>query len=186
MDGPALLAAAVRAACLAKAPRRTVQAVAAAVAGVLVRQMAEAVPRPRSEVPAGAQVAAEPTEDLAGLVGTLRTARRSRRARKRRSRAKSAAAAVAAEAKAGVDGVAVPVLVDAVLAGKAVAAVAALSEMEMEMEVEEHVVVPVASAGACEVPRAAVGRGPPTALGGSKALLRGKSLGLKTKAGKKF
>ena len=182
MDGPALLAAAVRAACLAKAPRRTVQAVAAAVAGVLVRQMAEAVPRPRSEVPAGAQVAAEPTEDLAGLVGTLRTARRSRRARKRRSRAKSAAAAVAAEAKAGVE--AVPVLVDAVLAGKAVAADAALSEMEME--VEEHVVVPVASAGASEVPRAAVGRGPPTALGGSKALLRGKSLGLKTKAGKKF
>ena len=184
MDGPALLAAAVRAACLAKAPRRTVQAVAAAVAGVLVRQMAEAVPRPRSEVPAGAQVAAEPTEDLAGLVGALRTARRSRRARKRRSRAKSAAAAVAAEAKAGVDGVAVPVLVDAVLAGKAVAADAALSEMEME--VEEHVVVPVASAGACEVPRAAVGRGPPTALGGSKALPRGKFLRLKTKAGKQF
>ena len=180
MDGPALLAAAVRAACLAKAPRRTVQAVAAAVAGVLVRQMAEAVPRPRSEVPAGAQVAAEPTEDLAVLVGTLRTARRSRRARKRRSRAKSAAAAVAAEAKAGVE--AVPVLVDAVLTGKAVAAVAALSEME----VEEHVVVPVASAGASEVPRAAVGRGPPTALGGSKALPRGKSLRLKTKAGKQF
>ena len=180
MDGPALLAAAVRAACLAKAPRRTVQAVAAAVAGVLVRQMAEAVPRPRSEVPAGAQVAAEPTEDLAVLVDTLRTARRSRRARKRRSRAKSAAAAVAAEAKAGVE--AVPVLVDAVLTGKAVAAVAALSEME----VEEHVVVPVASAGASEVPRAAVGRGPPTALGGSKALPRGKSLRLKTKAGKQF
>ena len=179
MDGPALLAAAVRAACLAKAPRRTVQAVAAAVAGVLVRQMAEAVPRPRSEVPAGAQVAAEPTEDLAVLVDTLRTARRSRRARKRRSRAKSAAAAVAAEAKAGVE--AVPVLVDAVLTGKAVAAVAALSEME----VEEHVVVPVASAGASEVPRAAVGRGPPTALGGSMALPRGKSLRLKTKAGKK-
>ena len=36
-DGAALLAAAVRAAVLAKAPRRTVQAVAAAVAGVLVR-----------------------------------------------------------------------------------------------------------------------------------------------------
>ena len=37
VDGPALLAAAVRAAVLAKAPRRTVQSVAAAVAGVLVR-----------------------------------------------------------------------------------------------------------------------------------------------------
>lgn len=41
MDGAALLAAAVRAACHAKAPRRTTQAVAAAVTGVFARPMAD-------------------------------------------------------------------------------------------------------------------------------------------------
>ena len=95
MDGAALLAAAVRAACQAKAPRRTIQAVAAAVTGVLVRPMAEAVPRPRSEVPAGAQGAPvpAPAEDPAVLVDTLRAARRAQRARKkvRRREAKQAA-----------------------------------------------------------------------------------------------
>ena len=95
VDGAALLAAAVRAACQAKAPRRTIQAVAAAVTGVLVRPMAEAVPRPRSEVPAGAQGAPvpAPAEDPAVLVDTLRAARRAQRARKkaRRREAKQAA-----------------------------------------------------------------------------------------------
>ncbi|CAK0843372.1 unnamed protein product [Prorocentrum cordatum] len=95
VDGAALLAAAVRAACQAKAPRRTVQAVAAAVTGVLVRPMAEAVPRQRSEVPAGVHGAPvpAPAEDPAVLVDTLRAARRAQRARKkvRRREAKQAA-----------------------------------------------------------------------------------------------
>ena len=108
MDGAALLAAAVRAACQAKAPRRTIQAVAAAVTGVLVRPMAEAVPRARSEVPAGAQGAPvpAPAEDPAVLVDTLRAARRAQRARKkvRRRKAKQAASMNADVLASSVDG----------------------------------------------------------------------------------
>ena len=53
-DGAALMSAAVRAAILAKAPRRTVQAVAAAVAGALVHRQpaprAQTAPREPAEV----------------------------------------------------------------------------------------------------------------------------------------
>ena len=93
MDGAALLAAAVRAACQAKAPRRTVQAVAAAVTGVLVRPIVAAVPRSGAVVPAGAQSAHEEPSDPAILLESLRAARRAQRARKkeRRRAAKQAA-----------------------------------------------------------------------------------------------
>mmetsp|Transcript_50274 Transcript_50274/g.139588 ORF Transcript_50274/g.139588 Transcript_50274/m.139588 type:complete len:244 (-) Transcript_50274:276-1007(-) len=93
-DGAALLAAAVGAACRAKAPRRTVQAVAAAVAGVLVRPAAAAaVPRPGAAVPAGAQSAGPDDSDPVQLLDSLRAARRAQRIRKkeRRRAAKQAA-----------------------------------------------------------------------------------------------
>ncbi|CAE8671775.1 unnamed protein product [Polarella glacialis] len=95
-DGPALLAAAVRAACLAKAPRRTTQAVAAAVAGVILRPpTAAAVPGPTSAAPAGPQRAAEGAGDASpeALLAALRSARAGQRKRKkeRRKAAKFAA-----------------------------------------------------------------------------------------------
>ncbi len=86
VDGAALLAAAVSAACRAKAPRRTVQAVAAAVTGVLMRPSAAAVPRPNAAVPAGAQSPAEDDGDPALLLDTLRAARRAQRTRKKERR----------------------------------------------------------------------------------------------------
>jgi hypothetical protein len=80
--GAALLAAAVKAAILAGAPRRTVQAVAAAVTGVLVRPvMAAAEPGMRS-----AAVRQETTSVDADLVETLRLRRRARRHRKKAER----------------------------------------------------------------------------------------------------
>ena len=45
VDGSSFIAAAIRAAILAKAPRRTVQAIAAAVTSVLVHQIADACPK---------------------------------------------------------------------------------------------------------------------------------------------
>ena len=93
-DGPALLAAAVRAACLAKAPRRTVQAVASAVAGVLARPPpAEATPAPVRPVQAnfgrhaadGATSDASPEELLAAL-RAARTAQRKRKKERRRAK----------------------------------------------------------------------------------------------------
>ena len=95
MDGAALLAAAVRAAVQANAPRRTVQAVAAAVTGVLVRPTAAAGPHsddlPR--VP-DAQSPHAGTDDPAQLLEALRAARRAQRQKKkaRRVAAKRAAA----------------------------------------------------------------------------------------------
>ena len=95
-DGPALLAAAVRAACLAKAPRRTIQAVAAAVAGVLARPApAAATPRLAPSVPAnfGRHAADGATSDASPeeLLAALRAARAAQRKRKKeRRRAKKA------------------------------------------------------------------------------------------------
>ena len=93
-DGPALLAPAVRAACLAKAPRRTIQAVASAVTGVLVRPTDDAVPRSRPLMPAGAQSADCDDVTVPGAaVDAIREARRAQRRRKkeRRQAAKRAA-----------------------------------------------------------------------------------------------
>ena len=96
-DATALLAAAVRAAILAKAPRRTVAAVAVAVAGVLVRPTACAAPTPGATRPASTQGATE--HPLAGtspeeLVNAIRLARRAQRRRKteRRQATKATAA----------------------------------------------------------------------------------------------
>ena len=82
-DGPALLAAAIRAACQEKAPRRTIQAVAAAVTGVLMRPTVAAEPRVRGAEPPGAEGAPDADLDHAGQVDALRAARRARRNRKK-------------------------------------------------------------------------------------------------------
>lgn len=105
-DGAALIAAAVRAACLAKAPRRTVQSVAAAVASVLVRPAATVRERSAAE-PAGTPCAAagapapgcpSPEE----LLAALRAARASaRKKKKERRRAKKVGAAAPREAANG-------------------------------------------------------------------------------------
>ena len=87
-DGPALLGAAVRAACLAKAPRRTIQAVAAAVAGVLVRPgLPVATPGPSgSKLPCETGTARECTTDPSDLLEALRASRRAQRKRKKQRR----------------------------------------------------------------------------------------------------
>ena len=100
-DGAALLAAAVRAAILAKAPRRTVQAVATAVAGVLVRPVKaepasvpeDAASAPRAPAPAFGDASAD------ALLQALRAKRcATRRAkRQRRTARRSASAAPDAE-----------------------------------------------------------------------------------------
>ena len=87
----ALLAAAVRAAILAKAPRRTVQAVASAVAGVLVRPAAASQPshtpgRFAGSPPGDTDEADLSNRDAADLLEALRTTRRARRARKKERR----------------------------------------------------------------------------------------------------
>lgn len=91
VDGAAFLAAAVRAACLANAPRGTVQAVAAAVAGVFAHPLRQAAgapgpdkgsqAEPRCEQAEGAAVAA-----LEAQLRALRTARSTRRRKKRERR----------------------------------------------------------------------------------------------------
>jgi hypothetical protein len=99
VDGAAMLAAAVRAAVLAKAPRRTVQAVAAAVAGVFARP--DATQRPAASVPAGSHCAAKETGHDASaeeLLAALRSARNAqRRKKKERRREAKMAASKAAE-----------------------------------------------------------------------------------------
>ena len=80
-DGAALLAAAIRAAVHAKAPRRTVQAVAAAVTGVLWRPTAAAEPHIDARVQAGT-----PVEELRAN----RNAQRQRKKDRRRSAAAKA------------------------------------------------------------------------------------------------
>ena len=90
-DGPALLAAAVRAAILAKGPRRTVQAVAASVTSALVRRSAFAMPVAKDQV--RAEAIGAPLQAASGasaeeeLVAALREARRAKRRRKRANRA---------------------------------------------------------------------------------------------------
>ena len=96
VDGASLLAAAIRAACQAGAPRRTVQAVASAVTAILVRPAA-AVPRRESRTPAGAPgEAAGEADDAPALLASLRAVRQAQRARKKeRRRAAKVAAATA-------------------------------------------------------------------------------------------
>ncbi len=89
-DGPAFVAAAVRAAILAKAPRRTVQAVAAAVTGVFVRPTAAAAPVPAAmaqAMPESADAAVEATgASLEEMVAKLQAVRRAQRKKKKENR----------------------------------------------------------------------------------------------------
>jgi hypothetical protein len=87
VEGAALLAAAIRAAIHAKAPRRTVQAVAAAVTGVLVRPTAAAARDIDASGPAGTTV-----EEIRAK----RSAQRQRKKLRRRSAAATAACAAPA------------------------------------------------------------------------------------------
>jgi hypothetical protein len=87
VEGAALLAAAIRAAIHAKAPRRTVQAVAAAVTGVLWRPTAAAEPHIDARMQAGTTV-----DD----VRADRSAQRQRKKERRRSAAAKAANAAPA------------------------------------------------------------------------------------------
>ena len=97
-DGAALLAAAVRAAVLAKAPRRTVQAVAAAVTGVLLRPVtAAAEPRTGPIAPPDAPGNAEDACDPAILRATLRSVRSARRQRKKQNLREAKQAALASQ-----------------------------------------------------------------------------------------
>jgi hypothetical protein len=102
-DGAALIAAAVRAACLAGAPRRTVQAVAAAVAGVYAQQAAGAAARTRVRAPAPATQCADSQGGVTpeSLIEALRAVRRARRQRKKERRRANRIAAAAAETAAG-------------------------------------------------------------------------------------
>ena len=100
VDGAALVAAAVRAAVLAKAPRRTVAAVAASVICALARAAAAVTPPRSTAAPARAPTAdAGPdvaADDAPALLAALRSARASQRRRKKeRRRAGKAAAAPA-------------------------------------------------------------------------------------------
>ena len=92
-DPAALLGAAVRAAVLAKAPRRTVQAVAATVTAVLTRQDT-AVARPETVPTVTARVPGPPCAcETQVLIDQLREARRAKRQRKRARRREKAMAA---------------------------------------------------------------------------------------------
>lgn len=87
-EGPALVAAAIRAAILARAPRRTVAAVAAAMVGALHRPAAQPPP-PSAREPAETQF--DTTAGLAGaspevLVDALREARAAKRRKKKERR----------------------------------------------------------------------------------------------------
>ena len=101
-DGASLMAAAVRAAVLAKAPRRTVHAVASAVAGVFARPATAATPEQAPAARAGSQrtaAAAESGDKSADeLLHALRAARSAQRRRKkaRRHAGKETARAAAA------------------------------------------------------------------------------------------
>jgi hypothetical protein len=103
-DGPAFVAAAVWAACLAKAPRRTVQAVAASVAGVFAHQHASAKAATDVKVKPATQCTTGLVghdENMPALIEALRSARRAQRQRKKeRRRAAKAAAAVAPDSTA--------------------------------------------------------------------------------------
>ena len=89
-DGPAMLAAAVRAACMANAPRRTVQAVAAAVASVYAHMPARTTQQANRKEQPATQSATVPgghaDENMPALVEALRTARSAQRKRKKERR----------------------------------------------------------------------------------------------------
>ena len=98
-DGAALVAAAVDAAIKACAPRRTVAAVAAAVAGTCLSAAARPCVATKPKVcTQDAQSAAGETDDPAQLLETLRAVRRTQRHRKKEKR--RAAKQAAAEAPA--------------------------------------------------------------------------------------
>jgi hypothetical protein len=108
-DGPAFVAAAIRAACLAKAPRRTVQAVAAAVTSVFANvATASASTRAHDrQPPAATSAKAGAADDDASpeaLLEALRAARRKQRQRKKylRRAAQAAAKATSAASDGGV------------------------------------------------------------------------------------
>ena len=88
-DGAALMAAAVRAAVLAKAPRRTIQAIAAAVASALVHPHKAPPPRTAPREPAGtpdmSQAVPKETSPEA-LLAALQAARKEQRRRKKERR----------------------------------------------------------------------------------------------------
>ena len=87
VDPAALVAAAVRAAILAKAPRRTVAAVAAATAGAFAPRQAAPQPQQTSRVPTGAGAATQaPGSSPEELVHALREARQAQRRRKKERR----------------------------------------------------------------------------------------------------
>ena len=102
-DGSALLAAAIRAAVQAKAPRRTVQAVAAAVNGVLVRPPTTAsVPRHGALAHDATDDASDAADDPAQLYATYRAAVSARRkAKKERRRARKLASSQPQQSKGG-------------------------------------------------------------------------------------
>jgi hypothetical protein len=137
-DGPALLAAAVRAACLAKAPRRTIQAIAAAVAGVLVRPATnEATPRQTSSAQAGPKRSAADVVDGSSpeeLLVALRAARSAQRRRKKERRCAAKRAAVVVAASLNVVSAGAETRVDMVGASALEAAVLALPLPEARLE----------------------------------------------------
>ena len=85
-DGASIMEAAVRGACLAKAPRRTIQAVAAAVAGVLMRPTAAVETKSNAGVPGGARSRDDDSGDPATDPEARRAARRAKRAAKKERR----------------------------------------------------------------------------------------------------
>ena len=95
-SGTALLSAAVKAACQAKAPRRTIAAIAAAVTQVLTHPVPAAVATPATvpDVPLGSL---ESQDELELKLREVRLAKR--RAKRQRRRAKAKAAASMADAK---------------------------------------------------------------------------------------
>ena len=105
-DGSSLIAAAIRAAILAKAPRRTVQAIAAAVTSVLVHQTADACPKTKDEDhvrSSNASNAKLPGVSAEEHVEALRAARSARRRRKRANKRGRAVAAHAAASDAAAE-----------------------------------------------------------------------------------
>ena len=107
VDGSSLLAAAIRAAILAKAPRRTVQAIAAAVTSVLVHQIADACPKTkdadhvRSSNASNAKLSGVSAEEHVEALRAARSARRRRKRANKRARSLDAEAAASAAVAEG-------------------------------------------------------------------------------------
>ena len=106
-DGSSLIAAAIRAAILAKAPRRTVQAIAAAVTSVLVHQIADACPKTkdadhvRSSNASNAKLSGVSAEEHVEALRAARSARRRRKRANKRARSLDAEAAASAAVAEG-------------------------------------------------------------------------------------